>query len=78
MTNVYRVSSVLKEDVNGEVLNEALQIVLPKFPNFNIRLRSGFFWYYFEENGKPAPAVKKEDTYPCRYIHGPENNSYLF
>ena len=27
-------------------------MVLPKFDGFNLRLRQGVFWYYFEENGK--------------------------
>lgn len=78
MTNVYRVSAILKEDIQKDVLQEALAIVLPKFPMFNIRLRIGFFWYYFEENGKPAPRVELEQSFPCRYIHSAQNNSYLF
>lgn len=68
MTNVYRISVVLKEPVIGDTLQRALDMVLPKFDGFNVRLRQGFFWYYFEENGKPAPEVLEEDTYPCRYI----------
>ncbi len=78
MTNVYRISVVLKEPVVGTVLQDALDIVLPKFDGFNVRLRQGIFWYYFEENGKPAPEVREEDTYPCRYILQNRNNSYLF
>ncbi|MBQ7676668.1 MAG: hypothetical protein IJT32_00385 [Lachnospiraceae bacterium] len=78
MTNTYRIAAVLKENIDGGKLQEALDIVLPKFPGFNLRMRSGIFWYYMEENGKPAPRVHEEDTYPCRYIHGSRNNSYMF
>lgn len=78
MTNVYRISVVLKEPVIGETLQKALDILLPKFDGFNVRLRQGIFWYYFEENGKPAPEVKEEHSYPCRYILQNRNNSYLF
>ena len=78
MTNVYRISVVLKEPVIGSTLQRALDMVLPKFDGFNVRLRQGFFWYYFEENGKPAPEVMEEYTYPCRYILQNRNNSYLF
>ncbi len=78
MTNVYRISVVLKEPVAGETLQKALDIVLPKFDGFNVRLRKGIFWYYFEENGKPAPEVREESTYPCRYILPNRNNSYMF
>jgi NRPS condensation-like uncharacterized protein len=78
MSNVYRISVTLKELVNQELLQEALDIVLPKFDGFNLRLRQGIFWYYFEENGKPAPRVKEENTYPCRYIYQNKNKSYMF
>jgi NRPS condensation-like uncharacterized protein len=78
MSNVYRISVTLKELVNPELLQEALDIVLPKFDGFNLRLRQGIFWYYFEENGKPAPRVKEENTYPCRYIYQNKNKSYMF
>ena len=78
MTNTYRISVELNEDVNPELLQEALDIVLPKFNVFNVRLRLGVFWYYFEENNKPAPRVKEEALFPCRYIQPNKNNSYLF
>ena len=78
MTNTYRISCVLKEEVDEGLLQEALDMVLPKMPGFNLRLRSGIFWYYFEENGKKAPRVHEEHTYPCRLIHQSKNNSYMF
>ena len=33
---------------------------------------------FFEENGKPAPRVKEEKGFPCRYIRENRNNGYLF
>lgn len=78
MSNVYRIFVVLNEDIKKEILQQALDIVLPKFDGFNMRLRQGVFWYYFEENGKPAPLVREENTYPCRYIVQNRNRSYLF
>lgn len=78
MTNVYRISITLKEKVRPELLQQALDIILPKFDGFNVRLRSGVFWYYFEENGKPAPRVTEEVLFPCRYIRANRNHSYLF
>ena len=61
MTNVYRIFVCLNETVEKDILQQALQIVLPKFDGFNVRLRQGVFWYYFEENGKPAPMVRAEN-----------------
>lgn len=78
MSNVYRVAVILKEDIRQELLQEALDIVLPKFAVFNCRLRQGMFWYYFEENGKKIPKVEEENTYPCQYIDDNRNRSYLF
>ncbi len=78
MSNTYRISVTLKEMVDPELLQQALDIVLPRFDGFNLRLRHGFFWYYFEENGKPAPRVKEEKKFPCRFIRPNRNNSYLF
>lgn len=78
MSNVYRISAILDEDIQPEYLQEALNIVLPKFDGFNLRLRRGIFWYYFEENGAKAPKVTEENTFPCRYIRQNRNRGYMF
>ncbi len=78
MSNVYRICVTLSELIDPEILQQAVDIVLPKFDGFNLRMRKGVFWYYFEENGKPAPKVVEETQFPCRYIHANQNNSYLF
>lgn len=78
LTNTYRICVELNEDIQPSLLQEALNIILPKFNVFNVRLRMGIFWYYFEENNKPAPLVKEEELFPCRYIQPNKNNSYLF
>ena len=58
MSNVYRISVVLKEEIQKELLQQALERVLPWFDVFRVRMRYGVFWYYFETNQKPAPEVK--------------------
>lgn len=78
MTNVFRISVTLKEEIKREFLQKALDMVLPKFDGFNVRLRTGVFWYYFEENGKKAPRVTEENMFPCRFIRQNKNRSYLF
>lgn len=78
MSNVYRISVTLTEMIQPEKLQEALNLVLPKFDGFNLRLRQGLFWYYFEENGKPAPRIREEASFPCRFIHQNKNHSYMF
>jgi NRPS condensation-like uncharacterized protein len=78
MTNVYRIAVTLTEEIDPDCLQKALDLVLPKFDGFNLRLRRGMFWFYFEENGKPAPKVTEEINFPCRYIRANRNRSYLF
>ncbi len=77
-TNVYRISVVLAEPVDAGLLQKALDMVLPKFDTFCVRMRKGIFWYYFETNHKPSPVVRKEREYPCAYIEPYANNNYLF
>ena len=78
MSNVYRVAVNLKEDIDGELLQEALNLVLPFFDVFNMKMKRGLFWHYFETNEKPAPKVHEEDTFPCAYINPYNNNDYQF
>lgn len=78
MTNVYRISVTLQEEIKEELLQEALERVLPWFDVFRVRIRYGVFWYYFETNQKPAPRVKKEYRYPCQFISPNRNHNYLF
>ncbi|WP_455056940.1 hypothetical protein [Jutongia sp.] len=78
MTNVYRLSLTLEEEVDPALLQQALDKILPLFDLMNVRLRTGAFWYYFETNRKPAPRVEKESEYPCRKMEPQLNNQYLF
>ncbi len=78
MSNVYRISVTLKEEIQQELLQEALNRVLPWFEVFRVRIRYGVFWYYFETNQKPAPQVKQEYRYPCQFISPNRNHNYLF
>jgi hypothetical protein len=63
-TNVFRVSAYLKTDVKPEKLQQALNIVIERFPNLDVTLKHGIFWYYFENMTK-FPLVEEEKSYPC-------------
>lgn len=78
MSNVYRVSVTLKEEIEPELLQQALEQVLPFFDVFRVRMRRGIFWYYFETNRNPVPRVQEENMYPCMYINAYENREYQF
>ena len=61
--NVFRVSACLTEAVDPQVLQQALEQVLPRFPSMAVRLRRGVFWFYLEELPEP-PQVRPEGSYP--------------
>lgn len=77
LSNVFRISMTLNEEIVPEVLQQALEEVLPWFQGFRVKLRKGFFWYYFESNRR-NPEIEKEATYPCKYIDPHSNQMFLF
>jgi NRPS condensation-like uncharacterized protein len=64
-TAVFRVGAVLKEEVDPEILQQAVNDLAPRFPTMFVNICSGFFWYYFEPLNKPLK-VMKENDYPCQ------------
>lgn len=66
-SSVFRFAVVLKEQVNPVSLQKAVDIVMPRFPMFTVRLRQGIFWNYLDENRHPLK-IKKEINPPCEPI----------
>lgn len=75
--HTYRLSVTLLDMVDPELLQQALEIVLPRFSAFRVRLRKGLFWHYLENN-PDLPTITPEDDYPCKIIVPEQNNNYLF
>ena len=61
---VFRMSAVMKEEVNPDLLQQALDDVIDRFPTFRMTLKKGFFWYYFQFVDH-KPKIQKETDYPC-------------
>lgn len=76
-STVFRLSVVLKEKINPKVLENAVNMALDQYKSFKVRMKTGFFWYYLEENQK-SPIIEEEKDYPCQYINLRTNNNYLF
>ena len=76
-TRVFRLTAVLKEDVNKELLEQALQEVAPEFPIFNVVLKKGIFWYYLEDS-EIVPVVSEEGEYPLEAIYYPGKRNLLY
>lgn len=60
-TNYFRLEAIFFEDIKPEFLEEALKSALLRFPTFKVKIRPGFFWYYFETNNG-RPLIRKESN----------------
>lgn len=76
-STVFRLSVLLKEDINPMILEEAVIKTLEKYESFKVKLKKGFFWHYLEDNTK-KPIIEEENDYPCEYIDPVLNRGYLF
>ena len=76
-TRVFRFYCQLKEEVNGEILQAALDQTMEKYPLFQAVLRKGLFWFYLEHRDIRA-VVKPETEPPCSRLYIPDKKSLLF
>lgn len=76
-SSVYRLSVVLKEPVEPDLLQEALDMTLPRFPTYKVAIRRGLFWRYLEPNNRPGPYVQEDIKNPCMPMDFKGNNRYL-
>ena len=76
-TRVFRFYCILKEEVNPEKLQEALDKTLNIYPVFLSVMRKGMFWHYLEKSGL-RPAVAKEHREPCSNLYVRDKKALLF
>ena len=76
-TRVFRFYCQLKEKVDGEILQSALDQTMEKYPLFQAVLRKGLFWFYLEHRDIRA-VVKQETEPPCSRLYIPDKKSLLF
>ena len=74
---VFRLTAMLNEPVRPEMLQQALDRTLPRFPTFAVRMRAGLFWHYFER-GACRPLVQQDAADPCVRFFGGDNGGNLF
>lgn len=77
-SNCFRLSATLTEKVEPELLEQAVKKLMPRFPSFDVRMRSGFFWHYLEKNPNGAPPIMEDIANPCQRFKWKENKGYLF
>lgn len=76
-TSSFRLSAVLKEEVDEQLLKEVLIKTLERFPTFKVKLKKGFFWYYLQENYN-EPVVCEESPYLCEANDYKKQKEFLF
>ena len=49
---IFRYSVTLTEEIEKDILKEAIEKTMQEFPSFNCSLKRGVFWYYLEQSDK--------------------------
>jgi len=76
-TYVFRVSATMKEEVDKNILHQAISDARKRFPAYFVHVRKGLFWYYFEEN-RLSPLLEHESQFVCKRLVGYMNNNFQF
>ena len=76
-SSVYRLSVLLIEKINPNILQEALNQTLIRFPTYKVAMRKGLFWRYLEPNNRPGPFVQKDVRNFCMPMSFHTENRYL-
>lgn len=70
LTAVFRLTAVLKQNVNITALMRAATKTEQRYPYFLVQMKEGFFWFYLEQLPIPI-SIKPDNQLPCR--HFPRN-----
>lgn len=76
-TKVFWFVCQLKEPVDEDMLQKALEDTLEEFPIYKSILKGGFFWYYLERSSI-KPLVHVEDSPPCGPLYDKNSKRLLF
>lgn len=66
-SNTFRISISLRDKIDPEILQCALEAVAPRFPYLFSGVRAGLFWYYLEPVDAVAPATPDKQN-PLEYM----------
>ena len=76
-SSVYRLSVLLKEPIRPDLLQQATDIALTRFPTYKTAIRRGLFWRYLEPNDRPGPFVQEDIRNFCMPMPIKAGNRYL-
>lgn len=66
-SNLFRINVIMKEAIDPEALQWAVNDLVPRFPTFTSATKRGLFWFYLEPSSEPL-TVEKQTKFPCRPI----------
>ena len=76
-SSIFRQSVTLREEVDKEVLKQALEVTVKRFPSIAARLRKGVFWYYLQQV-PAAPEIREEYSGPLAHMSNREMRKCAF
>ncbi|MGL5259106.1 MAG: alcohol acetyltransferase [Lachnospiraceae bacterium] len=76
-SSVYRLSVLLHVTIDPQLLQQAIDMTLPRFPTYKVSIRKGLFWRYLEPNHRPGPFVQEDVRNFCMPMSFNSNNHYL-
>jgi NRPS condensation-like uncharacterized protein len=77
VSTTFRLTAVFKENIDAKILQKALGGACNSYPLFNVILRRGAFWYYFERTNE-IPRIYNEKYYPCNSIRLKDSHARPF
>ena len=76
-TRVFRFYCILKEEIDPELLQEALNRTVKRYPVFLSVMRKGLFWHYLEKS-ELRPVIREEYKEPCSCLYVRDKKALLF
>lgn len=76
-SKVFRMFCELREPVDPQLLQSALDETTEQFPFYCSVMKRGLFWNYLEDSSL-RPVVCRENTPPCLSLYSPDRKSLLF
>jgi NRPS condensation-like uncharacterized protein len=67
VTNVFRLSCTLNEEIDTNKLQRAISSIILRFPYYRVSIKKGLFWGKLVTN-LAIPKIQTDSEYPCQYI----------
>ena len=65
---VFRYSAMLEDNIDKDILQQALNKTIYIYKNFNVNLKRGLFWYYFNESSDIVQVTEENLPICFNYI----------